>query len=260
MMKIVRRILSRRFKTAALRPRMESVGISPKGQAGKKPRALARGASFLLFAICYLPFAICRAQPTDTDSQSRQQDTCLPDKRVTAGQEEKIQKARVYYLSGKSLSQQGKYAAADEEFKKAQQLLDGSRLTLSPPEKISRPSPALNALEAAKIGNIQEALSLYIKAIELSPRDANLHYNLALVYIKTESFKEAAQEFRKTLELNPKDKFACYNLGVLYESYLGDKKKAIDYYARYVKFASPQEETGEVREWIHQLKKELKEK
>ena len=38
--------LSRRFKTAALRPRMESVGISPEGQAGKKPRALARELHF----------------------------------------------------------------------------------------------------------------------------------------------------------------------------------------------------------------------
>ena len=212
---------------------------------------------FLPFAICHLLFAICYAQPEGSglasDSQSHQPE-------VRAPQEEKIQKARVYYLSGKALSQQGNYAAADEEFKKAQQLLDGSRLALSPPEKTSSPSPAAKALEAAKIGETKAALSFYLKAIELSPQNPNLHYNLALVYIKTESFKEAAQALKKTLELNPRDKFACYNLGVLYESYLGDKKKAVNYYSRYVKFASPQDQTSEVKEWIRQLKKELKEK
>jgi len=43
---------------------------------------------------------------------------------------------------------------------------------------------------------------------------------------------------------------------VLYESYLNDKKKAINYYQKYLRLASSQERK-EVKKWIKEIKKDI---
>lgn len=213
---------------------------------------------FLLIVHCSL-LTVCRAQQDEGLSQ-----------------EEKTRKAREYYASGKALLEQGDYKGADAQFKKAQGLLtqnlpsdkpksspsgSSQNLTLSeadrqPPEETL--SPAKKAWEAAKKGANQEAISLYQEAITALAPNANLYYNLALEYLKTKRFREAAQAFKRAIQLNPRDKDAYFNLAVLYESYLNDKKQALGYYSQYLKYASPNDNTAEAREWVRQIKKELK--
>lgn len=212
---------------------------------------------FFLLIVHYSLFTVCRAQQDEGPSQ-----------------EEKTQKAREYYASGKALLEQGNYKGADAQFKKAQGLLTqdlslrGNEAILpkaaSPPAapRDGRPSDTLSAAkkawEAAKKGANQEAIALYQEAINALAPNASLYYNLALEYLKTKRFKEAAQAFKRAIQLNPRDKDAYYNLAVLYESYLNDKKQALGYYSQYLKYASPGDNTSEAREWVRQIKKELK--
>ena len=174
---------------------------------------------------------------------------------IRPSQEEKVQKARDHYAAGKQLVQESNYSAANDEFKKAQALLQDASLENPLPVK---EAPKAIVPETNKEGDADEALSFYLKAIELAPGDIDLHYNLALLYLKTKQYKEAAARLEKVIQLNPKDKDAYYNLGVLYESYLGDKKKALDYYAQYIKYGSANTDALEVKQWMRQLKKELK--
>ena len=188
--------------------------------------------------------------------------------------QEKLQNAQKHYAAGKELIRQGNYAAANQEFKEAQGLLEGAS-----DHSQSQAQDALKAIvpetshpEGQKDGNADETLSFYLKAIKLAPKDIDRHYNLALLYLKTKQYKEAAACLEKVIQLNPKDKDAYYNLGVLYESYLGDrpegdgaasnsrshKKKALDYYAQYIKYGSAKGDALEIKQWIRQLKKELK--
>lgn len=162
---------------------------------------------------------------------------CYAQQNIQPSQEEKIQKVKEHYAAGKELIQQGNYAAANDEFKKAQGLLRQTQ------DALKTIVPEIN-----KDGD----------AIELGPKDADIHYNLALLYLKTKQYQEAAACLQKVIQLNPKDKDAYYNLGVLYESYLGDKKKALDYYAQYIKYVSGKGDTPEVKQWMRQLKKEMK--
>lgn len=211
---------------------------------------------FFLFIVHCSLLTVCSAQQDEVISQ-----------------EEKTQKAREYYASGKALLEQQDYKGADAQFKKAQGLLtqnllsdepksshsgNSQNLTLSETDSQPALSPAKKAWEAAKKGANQEAISLYQEAINALAPSANLYYNLALEYLKTKRFREAAQAFKRVVQLTPRDKDAYFNLAVLYESYLNDKKQALGYYSQYLKYASPNDNTAEAKEWVRQIKKELK--
>lgn len=175
--------------------------------------------------------------------------------------EEKLKKAKEFYLTGKELMQQGNYSAADEEFKKAQQLLKGA----SPPLTSKTPSVLLTTPGQPQVSPppqpaLQSPVAKAWEAANLQPQNPDLHYNLAVEYLKTNQFTKAAEAFKRVIQLNPRDKDAYYNLGVLYESYLGDKKQAIAYYTKYIKLTSRKEYTSQVKDWIRQIKAESKRK
>jgi tetratricopeptide (TPR) repeat protein len=205
--------------------------------------------------------------------------------------EQKIQKAQEHYLKGKELIQAQDYQAADEEFKKAQQLLEGTS-PVKPAEAIAQedkplptpiettakvvtptPESVVNAAKAPSLsesaslvmkakefnqnGQLEQAVSLYLKAVELAPNNPDLHYNLAVEYLKTYRYSLAEEEFKRVLDLNPKDKDAYYNLGVLYESYIIDKKQAISCYTQYLKFAPRAKDRDKVKGWIRQINQEM---
>lgn len=182
--------------------------------------------------------------------------------------EDTVRKSQEYYTAGKKLLEEGNYTAADEAFKKAQGLLVNASPALveqiaAPLRTTAEEMPAIaslaeKALEASKKEASQEAINLYLKALELAAENPNLHYNLGVEYLKAGEYKKAAESFKKVITLNPKDADAYYNLGALYESYLQDKTRALVYYTRYLKFASQKDTAGEVKEWIRQIKKELR--
>ena len=187
--------------------------------------------------------------------------------------EEKLQKSNEYYAAGKQLLQEGNYLAADAEFKKAQMLLATAPLlplplTIKPQnpapleakKKAPAPPPptiAQKAWQSSKEDKPDEAIPLYLKAIELNPKNTNLYYNLGIAYLKTSQFPKAAEAFKKTIQLNPKDSDAYYNLGILYESYLKDNAMALYYYSLYLKYTSEKTKVNEVKSWIQHIKKEL---
>ena len=190
---------------------------------------------------------------------------------VVSAQEAATQEAKEYFASGKKFMQEGNYSAADEEFKKAQEIL---KSLSSPNLANNEPAPEVNqkaaggktqkktkekSPEPARESKPPENTSYYLEAIKKNPKNADLHYNLAVVYLRNHQYADAASSLKNTVSLNPKDKNAYYNLAVLYESYLNDKKQAFDYYAQYLRLSSKADDTGEIKSWMGQIKKELKE-
>ena len=66
--------------------------------------------------------------------------------------------------------------------------------------------------------NWPQAVTLFRKAIELSPKNASLHHRLGTALSLTGEFKSAAVEFQETLRLSPSDAPAHFSLGVLQAS------------------------------------------
>ncbi len=172
--------------------------------------------------------------------------------------EEKALRAKSYYEAGKQLIQQGDYAAADSEFKKAQQLLGAApvKTTLE-----LEPAPIIEKKPQPSIIIPQEPprdLKYYIQAVTKEPKNSDLRFNLAVEYLKAEEFRRAERELKYAVQLNPKDKDACYNLGVLYNSYLNDKSKAVYYYGRYLDLVPRAADSMLVKGWIRELQKQIR--
>lgn len=60
-----------------------------------------------------------------------------------------------------------------------------------------------------------KAKEAYLKALELDRNNADLWYNLAIVYIELKEPNEALKNFNRALELNPKHKLALFNSAIL---------------------------------------------
>ena len=179
---------------------------------------------------------------------------------VVSAQEAATQEAREHFASGKKLMREGSYSAADKEFKKAQEILKSS----SSPD-VNQEAVTGKTQERTKGKSLEPKLeikppentSYYLEAVKKNPKDSDLHYNLAVVYLRNHQYADAARSLKKAVSLNPKDKNAYYNLAVLYESYLNDKRQALEYYSRYLRLSSRAEDTREIKSWINQIKKEL---
>lgn len=214
----------------------------------------------VFIASMHTPLALAEIVPLAAaalveDATQAPREPTLEDSQLT--REEKIKKAKGYYAAGEQYLREGNYSAADDLFRKAQELLGQSpSLVYTVPEaspQVQEIPLARQAWEYSKKRESKNAIAFYLQAIKADAKNPDLYYNLAIEYLKTSQFKEAAGAFTKVIKLNPQDKSAFYNLGVLCEGYLGDPKQALEYYRKYLKLAPNAEDTKEVKSWIQEI-------
>ena len=87
---------------------------------------------------------------------------------------------------------------------------------------------------AHQSGSFAEAVRLYHHALERSPEDPVIHFNLALALEDARGAAPAASHYEKALELDPSFADAHYNLAALCEK-LGRKTDALRHYHAYKK-------------------------
>ena len=185
---------------------------------------------------------------------------------TTLSRDEKISKAKQYYVTGEQYLRAGNYAAADEALKKAQSLLGGISPTMIMDGLREQPSlqkerqekdtwPAKKAWKLSRQGKSQEALVEYARAIEEEPKNADLYYNAGIEFLKVSQFYKALRAFQETVRLKPFDKDAYYNIGVLLENYLDDKRQAVEAYRKYIKLAPKADDSLQVKQWIEEIRK-----
>lgn len=82
-------------------------------------------------------------------------------------------------------------------------------------------------------GDYSQAIHAYLRALEISPNEAVIHYHLALAYRGAGRTQEAIQSYEKAIALDRSFALAHNNLAVLYED-LGEYDKAIELYRKAV--------------------------
>ena len=78
-------------------------------------------------------------------------------------------------------------------------------------------------------GNIEKAIELLEKSIEISPSSIETYRNIVNLLVRQRKYDEAIKVCDDLLENRPSDYLLLEDLAVLY-TYKNDKKKAIDYY------------------------------
>ncbi len=86
----------------------------------------------------------------------------------------------------------------------------------------------------------------------------DMHYNMAAVYAREGKFSEAEQEYLHALRLDPTDADVHYNLGILYDDELKSPAKAVVHYRRYLKLSPHGPDADQVRNWLMKLEMKMK--
>ena len=77
-----------------------------------------------------------------------------------------------------------------------------------------------------------------------------MHFNLAVTYDKTKMYKAEEREYMECLRIDPHDANVHYNLGILYDDKLKNDAKAIKHYQKYLQLRPIGEDSEQVKEWI----------
>lgn len=75
-------------------------------------------------------------------------------------------------------------------------------------------------------------------------------YNLGVIYTRYGMFRKAVEMYQKALEFDLNDAQAHYNLAIIYDAHLGETKKAVQHYKRFMELSSDEKERSKVKLWI----------
>lgn len=81
----------------------------------------------------------------------------------------------------------------------------------------------------------------------------NMHYNMAVIYAKEGRLRDAEDEYLKALRIDPSDADIHYNLGILYDQDLKRADKAVIHYKRYLTLRPNAADADQVKSWILDL-------
>ena len=111
----------------------------------------------------------------------------------------------------------------------------------------------LNGYEAQQKGNLDEALTNYIKAASLSPAPASLFNDMGVTYEKLNLPEKAEESYLEAIRVDEKYLPAYANLAYLYEA-KGDVQKAAEYLKKRIQEGDPQDIwTRKAKENLHRL-------
>jgi tetratricopeptide (TPR) repeat protein len=83
------------------------------------------------------------------------------------------------------------------------------------------------------------------------------HYNRGLKCDDMGEYEQALEEYQKALEILPEDPDLHYNMAIVYDDHMDDKQKAVFHYQRYLELNPGAADRAKVRTWLSAAKEEL---
>ena len=101
-------------------------------------------------------------------------------------------------------------------------------------------------------GKLPEAVTELERAVQASPQRPVYLNQLGITYRQQGQFAKARDAYEKAIALDPNYASALLNLGILNDLYLGDGKRALELYGRYLALSPNGDAT--VTKWVADLK------
>jgi tetratricopeptide (TPR) repeat protein len=113
----------------------------------------------------------------------------------------------------------------------------------------------LLGLSRAGLGKHADAIKDYRRAIELNPRDARNHHNLAMSLLETGDEAGAIAEYREAVRIDQKLAESYFNLGViLYRA--RKNQEAIEAFKTFLQLQPDSPQSAQVKEAIKQMEED----
>ena len=138
----------------------------------------------------------------------------------------------------RALTNLGGAYSKDKNYKQAQYYLDKS-LSINPK------NPDALVIKGALIGQqgqLDEALDLFYRALELFPNHIGAYSNIAVIYYKQEKYDEAANVYKKILEISP-DNVTVYEMLSYVLVLGGQEEEAKEYMQKAIRLDSSSVDT-----------------
>jgi len=91
---------------------------------------------------------------------------------------------------------------------------------------------------------MEEAIPYYEKILEISPKRADVHFSLAVIYFNMRDFKKCEDENNEVLTFDPENQMALYNLGAVAATQ-GKTARAKEYWNKVIS-VNAETETGKL--------------
>ena len=101
-------------------------------------------------------------------------------------------------------------------------------------------------------GKLPESATELERAVKLSPRQPVYLNQLGITYRQQGQFDKARDAYERAIAIDAAYASAILNLGILYDLYLGDAKRAMEQYERYLALTPSGDAT--VTKWVAELK------
>ena len=119
----------------------------------------------------------------------------------------------------------------------------------------SESSQILNRLGESLLatGQYGRAATIYRQLVQLTPEDEIPLVNLGSIAITRKEHEKAVDCFERALAINPRQVEALLNLGYLNQRVLFNRKKAKEYYRRFLEAAPNDPQAGKIRSLLDQF-------
>ena len=88
------------------------------------------------------------------------------------------------------------------------------------------------------------------KLTATSKEQRDMHYNMGILLQQEGRHKEAEKEYLRAMRIDPSDAEVHYNLGVLYDDNLDNDSRAAVHYRVYLRIKPSAEDSAQVQEWL----------
>ena len=172
--------------------------------------------------------------------------------------QQRLKKANELFKAGEEFIREGNYQAANEAFKNAQKILSGQSanvpLDVLMPKRENYGPDSTGPYTQDAAEDPQRSRK---KNKAADNKRADFYFNRAIGLINKGQYLEAEAALKEAVSLNPLDAEAYYNMGILYEKFLGDKRKALFCYKKYLFLAPNSFDSEMVKYWVEDINREL---